>query len=121
MSQTSDSLPPRVRRFAPWTWRKRWWLVAAPVLVMAYAASIGPAILLVDHGCFSEESVAFVYRPVLMGHHRAPNVAYHAFNRYAKIWGAGTAEMVLSFHLLWEFETFGWVIPNRYFGSDTRG
>jgi hypothetical protein len=59
-------LPPRVAWFAPWTWRRRRLVAAAiPLLLVGYAASIGPALLLIDQNGRRAKSVAVVYYPLL--------------------------------------------------------
>lgn len=61
--QMIDPLPRRIAWFAPWTWKHRWWIVAA-ILLVGYPLSYGPACVLAVDGLIPSAAVSLFYRPL---------------------------------------------------------
>jgi len=66
----ADPLPPRLRWFAVWRWRRRWWL-AAGLIVLGYIASFGPAVMLVVNDQVNYHALYTVYAPLWWGANRS--------------------------------------------------
>ncbi len=62
-----DKLPRRIAWFAPWTWRRRWLVTAALVLLfVVYPLSAGPAFGLAISGWLPMLPVMLLYRPIVL-------------------------------------------------------
>lgn len=61
-----DPLPRRIAWFAPWTWKRRWWIVAALFLLPAtYILSSGPMTALALNGLFPLSAYQWIYAPIM--------------------------------------------------------
>ncbi len=68
-------LPRRIAWFAPWTWKRRWWVTAALLVFVAYPLSYGPAFGLYSAGLLSEDLVLWFYHPVWVLINESPDFA----------------------------------------------
>ncbi|MDP1797876.1 MAG: hypothetical protein Q8K78_10355 [Planctomycetaceae bacterium] len=61
----TDPLPRRIAWFAPWTWKRRWKIIGAGVLVVvAYPLSYGPAFGLLASGWITPQMFDAIYQPL---------------------------------------------------------
>ncbi len=60
-----DKLPRRIAWFAPWTWKRRWWIVGVVSLgLVGYPLSYGPSLLLMSEGHIPYRTFCDAYSPI---------------------------------------------------------
>ncbi len=61
----TDPLPRRIAWFAPWTWKRRTWLVLSPFLAVAiYIGTIPAVVWLVSYTGYGIQQAYWAYRPL---------------------------------------------------------
>jgi hypothetical protein len=81
-----DVIPPRLRWFAVWKWKRRWRLCLILALLWGYPLSVGPTIWLCKHGYLPAE-VFIAYRPVRLFANLSDPMQ-SALAEYARWWDA---------------------------------
>ncbi len=82
----TNPLPRRIAWFAPWTWKRRRWLLA--VLLLAFAAyplSIGPAAALTSAKLMPPWLYVTVYHPIHVCTHNN-TAAWEIVKAYERMW-----------------------------------
>jgi hypothetical protein len=102
-ARSEPPLPPRIRWFAPWTWKRRNLAIALlAAFLIGYPLSIGPALRLAKMGVAEVKMVAWIYRPVLFCAWRCgPGVRGGAID-YMRSWDRDLGNAVFVLHWIWE-------------------
>ncbi len=61
-------LPKRIAWFAPWTWKRRWWVLSGLLLVVGYPLSLGPVFWVVERNVLPHpvaQALEYFYLPLL--------------------------------------------------------
>ncbi len=61
-------LPKRIAWFAPWTWKRRWWVLALIALLTIYMLSTGPMLAFAagTNDWTTNALVTIIYYPILV-------------------------------------------------------